>query len=230
MKQVYIGIFAHPDDESFGPSGTLALRISQGADVHLICATSGQSGVNPDGHDNLGSVRLQEWLAAGKILGAKSQHHLEYFDGELSNNQFREIADKVQKIVAEIVDGCPSETEVTFVTMDQNGISGHIDHIVMSFVATFVFVQMREQDSRLKALLYYCIDENQMPKAATDFVFMPKGRKDTEIDVTVDITNTFEIKKQVMRAHKSQRVDAEMLIERFGRASVPQEYFYTYKT
>ena len=61
MKKVIFGIFAHPDDESFGPSGTLLKLRRSGYDLHLIVLTDGEAGVNPDGIENLGEVRLQEW-------------------------------------------------------------------------------------------------------------------------------------------------------------------------
>lgn len=229
MKQVFIGIFAHPDDESFGPSGTLALKIAEGADVHLICATGGESGMNPDNHDDLGAIRIAEWQNAGKILGAKSQYHLGYRDGTLSNNQFREIADKVEAIIENIMSNCQNDTQITLITMDQNGISGHIDHIAISYVASFVFVRLRATDKRFNNLWYFCVNDQQLPSVDTSFVFRSKGRSSSQIDIINDITSVFELKKQIMRAHKSQRNDAEMLISRARQMPTPQEFFYTYK-
>lgn len=229
MKQVYIGIFAHPDDESFGPSGTLALAIKNGADVHLICATAGQNGTNPDDHEDLGEIRNEEWLAAGKLLGAKTQHQLWYLDGELNNHYFPQIAADCQAIIESIAQEYDEKTEFTVITMDQNGISGHIDHIVMSFVSSFVFVKMRSADKRLKALHYFCVPEEVLPQADTSFVFRSKGRPASQIDITNDISEVFELKKQIMRAHYSQRGDAEMLIARAESLPSLTENFYTYK-
>ena len=36
MKKIIFGIFAHPDDEAFGPSGTLLLETRSGTELHLI--------------------------------------------------------------------------------------------------------------------------------------------------------------------------------------------------
>jgi len=36
-------IFAHPDDEAFGPGGTIA-KFAKQRPVYLICATKGESG------------------------------------------------------------------------------------------------------------------------------------------------------------------------------------------
>lgn len=229
MKQVFIGIFAHPDDESFGPSGTLALHIKNGADVHLICATAGQNGVNLDEYEDLGEIRNQEWLDAGKILGVKSQNQLWYMDGELNAHYFHQIAADCEAIIASITQEYGPKTEFTFITMDQNGISGHIDHIVMSFVSSYLFVRLRKTDKRIKNLHYFCVSDTQLPTVDTSFMFMPKGRGKKEIDLRVNITDTFETKKQVMRAHKSQREDAEILIKRQEALPQPEECFYFFK-
>ena len=229
MKQVFIGIFAHPDDESFGPSGTLALQIQNGADVHLICATGGENGQNPDAHDDLGDARIKEWYTAGALLGVKSQHHLGFIDGTLNNNQFKDIAKKTQDIIGSILTEYDNDTEFTFITMDQNGISGHIDHITMSFVASYVFINLKGIDTRIKALWYFCVPETILPNADTSFVFRSKGRSATEIDIKQDISTVFALKKEIMRAHISQRGDAEMLIARAEQAPKLEECFYTYK-
>ena len=229
MKQVYIGIFAHPDDESFGPSGTMAQKIQAGADVHLICATGGESGQNPDGHESLGEARIQEWHTAGALLGIKSQHHLGFIDGTLNNNQFRDIAKKTLDVLNSIIAQYAADTTFTFITMDQNGISGHIDHITMSYIASYVFVKLRAEDTRISQLWYFCVPVNVLPEADISFVFRSKGRLESEIDIRNDITSVFELKKQIMRAHVSQRGDAEALIARAENAGAPEECFYIYK-
>ncbi len=43
-KSTLLAVLAHPDDESFGMGGTLALYASRGVDVHLVCATRGEVG------------------------------------------------------------------------------------------------------------------------------------------------------------------------------------------
>ena len=43
-KPTILSVLAHPDDESFGMGGTLALYAKRGVSVHLICATRGEVG------------------------------------------------------------------------------------------------------------------------------------------------------------------------------------------
>lgn len=228
-KTVYIGIFAHPDDESFGPSGSLYTYIQGGADVYLVSATTGQNGTNTDNHEDLGVVRHKEWLNAGKLLGAKDQYCLEYHDGELSNNSFHAIAKATQEYIGSIATTYSTDTKFIFITFEPNGISGHIDHIVMSNVTSYVFEKLRENDSRFTDVHYYCVHINDIPVPNTGFVYMPHGKRPNEITISNDITAVYEIKKQIMRAHVSQRADAESIIARFEKNPRKFEHFFTYK-
>ncbi len=42
-SKVLLAVFAHPDDETFGPGGTLARYAAEGVDVHYACATRGET-------------------------------------------------------------------------------------------------------------------------------------------------------------------------------------------
>ena len=59
-----LGFFAHPDDESFGMGGTLALYAQRGVAVHLVCATRGEAGEMDaeylDGFDSVAERRVHE--------------------------------------------------------------------------------------------------------------------------------------------------------------------------
>ena len=41
---VLLAVLAHPDDETFGLGGTLALYARKGVAVYLVCATRGEQG------------------------------------------------------------------------------------------------------------------------------------------------------------------------------------------
>jgi len=44
-NKTIVAIFAHPDDEAFGPAGTLA-KFAETNTVYLLCATKGHAGTN----------------------------------------------------------------------------------------------------------------------------------------------------------------------------------------
>ena len=159
----------------------------------------------------------------------KSQYQLRYLEGELNNHYFRQIVDDCSALIESILQEYDAKTEFTLVIMDQNGICGYIDHIVMSRIASFVFVKIWVYDTRLSALHYFCVWERLLRTVDISFVFRSKGHSASEIDITNDISEVFELKKRIMRAHFSQRGHAEMLIVRAEEAIQLTETFYTVK-
>ena len=98
MKPI-VGVFAHPDDEAFGPGGTLA-SFAKERDVYTICVTNGDAGQNSSGKTKeLAQIRRDELLASAEVLGIKKVFFLDYKDGTLCNNLYHEIAGKIQTIL-----------------------------------------------------------------------------------------------------------------------------------
>ena len=71
-----LGVFTHPDDETFCADGTLAKYVTAGWEVMVISATRGQAGQIRDPlaatRRTLGQVREREFYAACEQLGV---HH-----------------------------------------------------------------------------------------------------------------------------------------------------------
>jgi LmbE family N-acetylglucosaminyl deacetylase len=206
MKKILFGVFAHPDDEAFGPVATLLKEVSEGTELHLIVLTGGENGTNPDNLPNLGEVRIQEWRAAGELIGATSMHHLGYIDGTLNNLDHLEVTDKVTELVKEITAG-HDDIEIEFMSLDLNGYTGHIDHIVAARSACLAFYRLREQGLPMKRIRLACISREENPAVNTHFVFMEPGRTPEEIDETVDGREFTDKIHEVMRLHHTQRGD-----------------------
>src|SRR5690242_14232104 len=68
-----LGVFAHPDDESFCAGGTFAKEIAHGAEVMVVSATRGEAGqIRSAGtatRRTLARVREQELYCACQRLG-----------------------------------------------------------------------------------------------------------------------------------------------------------------
>lgn len=210
MKKVLFGIFAHPDDESFGPAGTIIKEVRENStDVHIITITPGDGGVNPDGHDDLGAVRLEEWREAGRLLGVSSQHNLGYRDGYLSNHLYHEVAEKITSSIDETLRHYTEPVEIDFMTFDVNGLSGHIDHIFAARVACYVFYSRKPNDERFRHLRFVCIPRQRAATHTTHWLYADAGRDTEEGIETVDARHYHEDIVAVMRAHYSQRADCE---------------------
>lgn len=217
MKHIVV-IFAHPDDEAFGPSGTLIKeREELGAAIHLICLTDGEIGSNPDAHADLGAVRRKEWQKAAELIGATSMHQLGYSDGHLSNHLYHEIADKLLKIIQDILSTAEVDDTVELLSGDVNGISGHLDHIFASRVACYVFYTLKTTNPKVTRLRLICLPDSWMPEPNTDWLFMEAGRKTTEIHEVVDARDYADQVFAVMHAHYTQRTDCETHIKNRGK-------------
>lgn len=215
MKQTILGIFAHPDDESFGPGGTIA-KLAKDNDVYIICVTAGDAGQNglTKTQRTLADIRKGELKNASRILGIKKRFCLDYEDGTLCNNKYHEIAQKIESILKKIKPD-------TLITFAQNGVSGHIDHIAVSMITTYIF----KRNLQIKKLMYYGIIEERREKYLDDyFIYFPEGYKRSEMDMEVDITETFEQKINAIKSHKSQKKDVDQIIKSLLKMP-PKEYF-----
>lgn len=227
MKKIIFGIFAHPDDEAFGPSGTLLREVKNGTDVYLVSFTLGDAGTNPDNVADLAAVRDKEWRAAGQLIGAKEQIWLGYKDGHLDNRVLIEAASRLETLIRDCVatyGDSGRELEIECMSMDFNGISGHIDHIVAARATALAFYRLKQRDSRLTRLRLVCIPRTVLPTINTDWLFMEPGRSLEMIDETIDNRELQPEIIAIMRSHHSQRGDGEAHIKNRA-ASLGIDYF-----
>ena len=135
-----LAVFAHPDDESFGPGGTLARYAAEGVSVHLVCATRGGAGVNAlaeiDEIPDLARRRELELQCAASALNLASVEILGYRDsgmaGAEANSHPEALArariEDVSERVAKAMDRCRPQLVLTH---GPGGGYGHPDHIAV---------------------------------------------------------------------------------------------------
>lgn len=216
MKKIIFGIFAHPDDEAFGPAGTLLHETQTGTELHLVTMTSGDAGANPDSVADLGATRLEEWSAAGQQLGAKTMQCFDYKDGTLSNRVLPEIGKRLVAYVSDILRAHPEDAEVEFMTLDLNGYTGHIDHIVVARAVCYAFYTLKKTDERLTRIRFACLPQKLFPTSNTGWIFTEAGRSPAEIDEIVDMRALRPAIISVMQAHHSQQADYETTLKQQG--------------
>ena len=82
-----LGIFAHPDDETFCIGGTLAKYIAGGAEAMVVSFTRGEAGQIRDAaiatRRTLGEHRARELHRACQTLGVQHVRCLDYGDGTI---------------------------------------------------------------------------------------------------------------------------------------------------
>ncbi len=130
-------VFAHPDDETFGTGGTIALYARSGVEVHLICATRGEVGEAPPdlrGHKTVADMRVAELECAADILRIRGVHFLDYRDsgmpGTSDNSHPRAfISQPTEQVAREIACHVRKIQPQVIVTFDPIGGYMHPDHI-----------------------------------------------------------------------------------------------------
>ncbi len=139
-KAVLLAVLAHPDDESFGTGGTLALYAQRGVAVHLVCATRGEAGEVDqelmEGYTTIADRRIAELRCAVGILGLSGVYFLDYRDsgmpGSLDNQHPRALVVAPTAIVAAQVVHYIRELQPQVVlTFDPIGGYKHPDHIAI---------------------------------------------------------------------------------------------------
>lgn len=153
QQRTLLGVFAHPDDESFGPGGTLARYAREGVDVHVIIATDGIAGsVDHEGrladHSSLAQVRSAELALAAIQLGVKSIWSLPYRDSGMRgspDNQHPQalIRQPAQQVTHEVLSYMLRLQPQVVMTHDPFGGYGHPDHVRVCEATTAAFYLAR---------------------------------------------------------------------------------------
>lgn len=198
-------ILAHPDDESFGTAGSMALLRARGIPVAYICVTGGQMGrhmgVPPTGtRESLPWRRRLELDAAMAAVGVTDVHRLGMWDKTV---EF-EDEDALARRIGAIMNRMKPSHVITFHTVH----SGHPDHMAVGRAA---FAAVRE-----------------LPPGRRPRVWCPAVRSDEiELDLpllVVDVQAAEEAKRAAFFSHKSQVTgweekvaESETLSRRFGR-------------
>lgn len=215
-KKTALVVIAHPDDEAFGPSGLIA-KLSDTYNVHVVCVTDGASDSRfHAAGEALGPIRKEELKKSARILGVCQVHFLQYKDGSLSNNLYHEIAEKIMTI-------CRAIHPALLVTNEFRGVSGHLDHIAVSMISSYVYAKIPDID----AILYNAATKETSRAMQDYFVFFPPGYDKKDVDLVVDISSVFEKKVAAARCHESQMKDVKRVIVRWQTVPKEELYFVT---
>jgi LmbE family N-acetylglucosaminyl deacetylase len=164
-KQVLLAVFAHPDDESFGPGGTLAHYAAQGTEVRLLCATRGEVGDIPDdllqGHRDVAELRESELRCAAEHLGLSDVHFLEYRDSGMPGSEDNHhphalAAAPLDEVAQKIYEYMQEHQPQVVITFDPIGGYRHPDHIAVYEATRLSFEKAQASSTRYRPQkLYY---------------------------------------------------------------------------
>ncbi len=191
-------VLAHPDDESFGCAGALALAHDAGATTRLLVVTRGEAGT-PDGSPDAaaGDQREAELICAARTIGLDEVSLLDgYPDGGVADQPFETLVDE---IAAWLADRRPAAV----ITFGPHGVTGHPDHVVVGSATRWAVERLSETGVAPHAV--YVISPIFDPGGAL-FDLSPEEQAATH---RIDITSVADRKVAALECHASQTDTAD---------------------
>lgn len=226
-----LAAFAHPDDEGFGSGGTLAMLVSRGTQVTLVCATNGDVGEISDPRlatpENLAQVRQDELRQAMRVTGVKDVRFLNYRDSGMAGTQDNNHPNSLHQaakaqVVGQLVAVIHEIRPNVVITHDPFGGYGHPDHQAVCRHATSAFSLAGDAgafsaQAWSPGLLYYiCFPRSNFrrmwqemldhgitpPFASMDIDSL--GTPDEEVTTIIEVSGFVDTKIESLNCHQTQ--------------------------
>ncbi len=95
-------VAAHPDDEALGCGGTIAKRVAEGDEVHLLFVADGVGARGGDAA-SASNQRQRACDSAAEILSVSSISHLGFPDNKLDSVPLLDVIQRIEQKLAEIL-------------------------------------------------------------------------------------------------------------------------------
>ena len=187
-KNTILVVVAHPDDEVFGCSGSMAKWIQAGDDVHVLIlaegATSRDKTSDRDARKSELSQLAKSAREAGDILGVKTVTLFDFPDNRMDSVDLLDVVKEVEQFILKLQPN---------VVVTHNGGDLNIDHqIVHQAVITACRPQPGHPVKRILSFEVPSSTEWQAPTAEN--AFCPNWFE--------DISETMELKLKALCAYK----------------------------
>lgn len=225
-----MAVYAHPDDESFVPGGTIARYAFEGIKVTLVCATRGEEGMLGDpplaDRASLGKCREEELLGSCRVLGVDRICFLDLIDSRLGTYPHPDVEGKIVEVIRTV-------RPQVVITFGSEGITGHPDHAAISHFTTDAFIDagrpdkypaLKEQGLEVyqPAKLYYSV----LPKSVAESLSVKlTGVEEDKIAAILDVSRYAHIKKEALFCHRTQLPDFRKFNEEDFCKIFSKEYF-----
>ncbi len=198
-------VAAHPDDLETACGGTIGLLVQAGVEVTLVLGTDGDIGTHDPAmtREKLASIRREETLAAGHVLGLKGVVFLGRHDGEL-------VADLILR--AEVASAYRRYQPDTVFTFDPYWAGqAHPDHTAAGRVALDAYMPSKMELYHPEQL----VDGVTVADIKRFFFFGGSDRGGSDRggserggsergDIVIDIAPAWELKSRATTRHASQ--------------------------
>lgn len=186
MERHILVVLPHPDDESFGSAGTIALHTRAGTPVTYLCGTLGEMGRNMGkpafaNRETLPAIRKRELEEACSIMGISDLRFMGLRDKTIEFEDPDYVADKIYGVLLEL--------KPSLVITHYPGHGIHPDHDALG-AATVRAVSRLPKEKR-PVVYCHAITRNRIEVLG-------------EPDVVVDIRSVIDVKMAAIKAHRSQ--------------------------
>lgn len=221
MTKPVLAVFPHPDDESFGKAGALALHAQEGTPITLICATSGQMGRrmgNPffANRETLSLIREKELRDACEAIGIHDLRMWRLLDKTLQFEDPEELADRIFQVIQEI------RPFRIYTYYPEHGVHPDHDALAEATIRAVARLPLSERPE---------IYASAFSKNCMEVLGPP--------DIIMDVSSVLDQKMAAIRAHRSQsevmtkKMDEELAANAARKheifASQMKEQFWTYR-
>ena len=223
-----LGVWAHPDDETYLSAGLMAQAVRDGDRVVCITATRGEGGSLDEERwppETMGAVREAELMRCLQILGVSEHVWLDLPDIDMDTP----LPSDGYARVLELMDEVQPDTVLTF---GPDGMTGHAAHMSACAWATQAFETAAPEGAKL----FYATNTEEW---AAEFVpdlqpvrhlparHAPRSHRVTSSGSTSRCRPTIlELKLQAIEAHESQ---VGGMVDAFGedifRRAMKDEYY-----
>lgn len=122
-----LGVWAHPDDETYLSGGVMAAAVEAGQRVACVTATAGERGTDDPARWppwRLARLRRRELAEALRTLGVDDHTWLGFPDGGCADVSDEEAAARIIRVIERV-------RPDTILTFGSDGVTGHPDHITV---------------------------------------------------------------------------------------------------
>ena len=230
-------VVAHPDDDTFGSAGTVALHADE-PDFRftLVHATSGEAGQIADAAlatpETLGAVREEEdrrsWVALGRV---PDRHEwLRYPDHGVADVDHATLVERIADLLAE-------ERPDVVITFGPDGVTGHPDHIAVGVATTEAFHRVRTTEGGGLLRLIHTVLPQRVIDAWNEQIvagggepmdssqlYVPGGVPDHTVDLEVDASSVVDLVVAAVAEHRTQAGGMDGWTDEQMRAAMSFEY------
>jgi LmbE family N-acetylglucosaminyl deacetylase len=194
-------VTAHPDDVDFGAAGSVAVWTKAGVEVGYCIATDGEAGGSDRSVSrvDMAAIRRHEQMEAAHVVGVSDVTFLGFADGRLVPDL--ELRRAISRVIRQF-----RPDRVVTQSPERNWTriyASHPDHLAAGEAAICAVYP----DARNPFAFPDLLDEGLEPHSVPEVWIMATDRADR----AVETTDSFDLKLNALRSHRSQVGDGAHL-------------------